>query len=165
MPRTALHSDDIKIEQKDDLVGDLDLKERDGEVVVAQQLPKKAYLDELAFNEEPVTIRLEPSADKNAATTFPAWVNGKGAEVLRDGKWIEIAYLPVGIPLTIKRKYLEVIVRAKIDTIHTEVREPESERPNNIVQRFTSAVHSFSVIEDRNPRGAAWLTELRRRNL
>jgi hypothetical protein len=41
----------------------------------------------------------------------------------------------------------------------------DSERPNNIVNRFTSPVHSYSIVEDRNPRGAAWVTELTRRNL
>lgn len=165
MPRRAVHSDDIKIEQKSDIVGDTALMDREPEVVVAQQLPKKDYLDELAFNEEPVTIRLEPSTDKNAATRFPVWVNGKGGEVFQQGRWFEVGYFPVGVPFITKRKYLAVIIGAKIDTVHTEVKEPESEHPNNVIQRFTSPVHSFSVLEDKNPRGAAWITELRRRNM
>jgi hypothetical protein len=41
----------------------------------------------------------------------------------------------------------------------------DSERPNNVALRFTSPVHSFSIIEDANPRGPAWVQELRRRNL
>jgi hypothetical protein len=49
--------------------------------------------------------------------------------------------------------------------VHTRIQEMDSERPNNIVQRFTSPVHSFSIIEDANPRGAAWVSEIRRRNL
>ena len=162
MARRELHSSDIKIEQKPDISDAPD--EREEDVVVAQQLPKKAYLDELAFNEEPVTIRLEPNTDKNAATAFPVWVNGKGGEIFQNGHWLEIGYFPVGRPFITKRKYLAVIVGAKVDTLHTEVREPDSETPNNVIQRFTSAVHSFSVIEDANPRGAAWLQELRRRN-
>ena len=56
-------------------------------------------------------------------------------------------------------------IRAKVDTVMTKILEQDSERPNNVVQRFTSPVHSFSIIEDRNPRGAAWVSELRRRNL
>jgi len=162
MARRALHSSDIQIEQKD-VISD-DPQEREPEIVVAQQLPNKDYLNELAFNEEPVTIRLEPSTDKNAATRFPVWVNGKGGEMFQNGQWQEIGYFPVGVNFITKRKYLAVIVGAKVDTLHTEVRESESETPNNVIQRFTSAVHSFSVIEDKNPRGAAWITELRRRN-
>ena len=137
----------------------------DGDVVLTERTHQQDYLDELAFNEEPVTIRLEPSSDKNAAGAFPIWVNGKPAEVFQFGRWDEIGYLPVGRVLTVKRKVLEVIIRAKVDTVHTQIQEMDSERPNNVIQRFTSPVHSFSIIEDRNPRGAAWVTELRRRNL
>jgi hypothetical protein len=115
--------------------------------------------------EEPVTIRIEPSSDKNAMGAFPVWVNGRGAEVYQNGRWDSIAYLPVGQVLVIKRKYLEVIIRAKVDTIHTKIQEMDSERPNNVINRFTTPVHSFSILEDKNPRGPAWVTELRRRSL
>lgn len=171
MGREALHSDSIKIEQKPDMafnpVGPDGLPqalERESEIVRAEQLPSDDYAAELLFNEEPVTIRIEPSSEKNAASAHPVRVNGQGAEVLLNGRWIAITFLPVGRPLTIKRKYLAVIASAKLDTVHTEVREPESETPNNVINRYTSAVMSFSVIEDKNPRGAAWLQELRRRN-
>jgi len=133
--------------------------------VLTERTHQQTYLDELAFMEEAVTIRLEPSSDKNAATAFPIWVNGKMAEVYQNGRWDEIGYLPVGRTLTVRRKVLEVIVRAKVDTVHTEIRDMDSERPNNVAQRFTSPVHSFSILEDRNPRGPAWVQELRRRNL
>lgn len=165
MPRQELNSDNVKIEQKEAIVGDLALKERAPEIVhVDASDNEKIYLDELKFNEEPVTIRLEPSTDKNAATVFPIWVNGKGAEVFQHGEWQEIKYLPVGIPMIVKRKYVAVLATAKIDTVTTQIEGEDSERPNNKVNRYTSAIHSFSVIEDKNPRGAAWLTELRRRN-
>jgi hypothetical protein len=123
------------------------------------------YMADLAMLEEPVTIRLEPSSDKNAATSFPVWVNGKGAECLINERWVEIVYLPVGMSLTIKRKYLGVIVSAKTDAVTTRIVDMDGERPNNVVSRNTSPVHSFSILEDANPRGAAWVAELRRRNL
>jgi hypothetical protein len=93
------------------------------------------------------------------------WCNGRGAEILINDRWRECAYLPVGQVITTKRKYLEIIIRAKVDTVHTEIRNMDSERPDNRVQRFTSPVSSFSIIEDRNPKGAAWVSEIRRRNL
>jgi len=164
MPRQELHSDQLPpIEQKptisDDPAG------YDGDIVLTERTHQQTYLDELAFMEEPVTIRLEPSSDKNAATAFPIWVNGQKAQVYQNGRWDEIGYLPVGTVLTVKRKVVEVIVRTKVDTVHTKVQEMDSERPNNVIQRFTSPVHSFSILEDRNPRGPAWVQELRRRNL
>jgi hypothetical protein len=162
MARQPLHSDDIAIEQKPPIV---DPSAYEGDVIIGEKIGNAEYLDELAFNEEPVTIRIEPSSDRNAASCYPVWVNGKKAEVFQNGRWEEIGYLPVATVLTVKRKVLEIIIRAKVDTIQTKILEQDAERPNNVVHRSTSAVHSFSIIEDRNPRGAAWVTELRRRNL
>lgn len=159
-----LHSDQLpKTEQMPPVS---DPSTYDGDVVIVEKIGGNTeYMDELAFMEEPVTIRLEPSSDKNAAGAFPIWVNGKPAECWQNGRWDEIGYLPVGRTLTVKRKVLEVIIRAKVDTVHTQIQEMDSERPNNVIQRFTSPVHSFSILEDRNPRGPQWVAELRRRNL
>jgi hypothetical protein len=164
MARQELHSNKLPTEQKPPISDDP--SSYDGDIITGERIASvdADYLADLAMNEEPVTIRLEPSSDKNAATSFPIWVNGKRAEVFQNGRWEEIGYLPVGCILTVKRKVLEVIIRAKTDTVHTKVQEMESERPNNVIQRFTSPVHSFSVLEDANPRGAAWVAELRRRN-
>ena len=123
------------------------------------------YLADLAMNEEPVTIRLEPSSDKNAATAHPFWCNGKGAEILISDRWCEITYLPVGVVLVTKRKYVGIIAGANTDAIHTRMTDMDGERPGNTVQRFTSPVMSFSIIEDANPRGAAWVTAIRRNHL
>lgn len=162
MARQELHSDTMKVEQKPPIS---DTSTYDGDVVLTERTHDQDYLDELAFMQEPVTIRLEPSTEKNAAGAYPVWCNGKPAEVFQNGRWDEIGYLPVGRVLTVRRSILEIIIRAKIDTIQTQIIGQDSERPNNVVSRFTSPVHSFSIIEDRNPRGPAWVQELRRRNL
>ena len=164
MARQELHSEQLpKIEQMPPIS---DPSQYAGDVVIGEKIGgNTAYLDELAFMEEPVSIRLEPSSDKNAAGAMPCWCNGRGAEVLINGQWRECTYLPVGQVLTIKRKYLEIIVRAKVDTIHTRILEMDSERPNNSINRYTSPTTSFSITEDKNPRGAAWVSELRRRYL
>lgn len=161
--RTELHSLDGKIEQKDDLVGDLN--DRRPDIITGERIVDTDYFDELAFNEEPVTIRIEPSTEKNAAAHFPVWVNGRGGEVLINGQWIEVKYYPVNTVLTTKRKYVEVLMRAKIDTVTTDVIEEPGKDPINKVKRFTAAVHSFSIIKDDNPLSQAWLQELRRRNM
>lgn len=159
-----LHSDRLpKVEQMPPIE---DISAYEGDVVIADpKLPSKEYLAELAFMEEPVTIRLEPSHEKNAATAFPVWVNGKPAEVHQNGRWYEVGWLPTSQTLIVKRKVLEVIARAKIDTLETKIIGQDSERPNNVISRFTSPIHSFSVLEDSNPKGPAWLAEVRRRNV
>jgi len=169
-PKEKFHSDDVRIEQKPDIVV---IPRDDGHVVRepeviepgdASILDNKDYLDELAFMEQEVVIRLEKSTEKNSATVFPVWVNGKGCELKgQDGKWYEVTYIPVDLEVTTKRKYLEVIIRAKIDTVETDVVENPGTDPDNRVKRFTSAVHSFSIIHDPDPRGIAWVRELRRR--
>lgn len=165
--RKELHTENlgVPIDQFADLVGDAALHDRGGNIVKAEGPLNKDYLDELAFNEEPVTIRLEPSTDKNAAMWFPIWINGKGAEVLLGNRWVEFGHLPVGVVLVVKRKYVESILRAKVDTVSTTVIERNGENPENRVKRFTSALHSFSILQDKNPLGVAWLEEVRRRNM
>jgi hypothetical protein len=164
MARTELHSDTLpKTEQMPPIT---DPSTYDGDVVLTEKIGDNTdYMDELAFMAEPVTIRIEPSADKNAAGAFPCWCNGKPAEVFQNGRWDEIGYLPVGRVLIVRRSILEIIIRAKVDTIQTQIIGQDSERPNNVVSRFTSPVHSFSILEDANPRGPQWVSELRRRNL
>ncbi len=163
MPRQELHSESLTIEQKPDISDDP--ADYDGDIVLvdAAQLTKD-YEAALAFMEEPVTIRLQPSAEKNAAMALPVTINGKPAEVFQRGRWEEVGYLPVNRTLTVKRKVLEVIIRAKVDTINTLIDNPESDNPNNRVSRFTSPLHSFSILEDKNPRGADWCAEMMRRN-
>ena len=155
---------DIKIDQAPDITDD----SHPSIIVKAEKTTSRAYLDELAFMEEPVTIRLEPSSEKNAPAWFPASVNGEGAEVLQpDGRWMHMVegFLPVGRKLTTKRKYVEVLLRAKIDTINiqnTSGYDVDHGMANRI-QRSTSPVHGISIIEDRNPRAQGWYEELRRR--
>lgn len=162
MPRRELHSSTLPAPEQRPPV--IDPSTYAGDVILTEKIGDTDYYDELAFMEEPVTIRLEPSSDKNAPTSFPVWVNGQKAQVFQHGRWDEIGYLPVGVPLIVKRKALEVIIRTKIDTVHTKVQDMDAERPLNTVNRFTSPVHSFSIIEDKSPRGVAWMAELRRRN-
>ena len=162
MGRSEIHTGTMKTEQKAPIK---DHKEYDGDVVLVDAIHDKNWVDELAFNEEPVTIRIEPSSEKHAASAHPIWVNGKGAEAFQNGRWEEIGYLPAGRILTIKRKYVAVMAGAKFDRISTEVEEAVGENPRNVISRFTSAPISFSVLKDDNPKGGAWLTELIRRNM
>jgi len=163
MSRRELNSEDTKIDQRE--MPDTAAERDEGDVVLVDtSLANRDYYDELAFNEEPVTIRLQPSSDANAIARFMVMVNGKGAEVFKNDRWYEITWLPVGEVITIKRKYLEVIARTKIDSIRTPSMEALGEHPDNRPTRNTTSVHSFSVLQDKNPRGADWLTDLLRRN-
>jgi hypothetical protein len=80
--------------------------------------------------------------------------------VLNNGQWLEIEWLPIGVPLTTKRKYVEVLARSKPDAITTVHDDANVERPRNTVRRRTSAQYPLSVIQDPNPRGHEWLSRI-----
>ncbi len=117
----------------------------------------QAYLDELAFNEDPIMLVINPSTHKNAASIFENWSNGIGAEMLVNGKWVIIKDLPVGKPITIKRKIVEQIMRARVMNVQTIHEEPPVSSPRNEIIRTSSHVHSFSILRDDSPRSKEWL--------
>lgn len=157
-PPQELHTGDIKIEQKPSIE---DREDLENEIAVAPpDVLKKDYQDQLAFMEEPVTIRVERSSEKYAPHCIDCWCNGKGAEILMNGKWVETKAIPVGIPVTTKRKYIEILARSKITSVQTRHEDKTVEQPRNFVDRYTSSRAPFSVIEDKSPRGAEWLTNL-----
>lgn len=169
MARREINTDETKVEQRPlDVDAAMAAGKDRREVVEAGEdvLEDTDWLDELKFNEEPVTIYIEPSTEKNALTHHYIAVNGTGCEVWYENlkRWVETPHVPTGQKLTIKRKYLATMVCAKIDTITTDVDNPGStEFVGNRERRNTSSVLSVTVLEDRNPDGAAWLMALKRR--
>lgn len=117
-------------------------------------------LEQLAFNEEPIEVMIYPSSEENAPNVVDCWVNGKGAEVFQGGKWHVLGCLPVGVRVITRRKYAEVLLRAKRDKIQTHHEGSEVERPNNRVSRTSSAVANIQIVHDNNPKGVEWVRRL-----
>lgn len=111
--------------------------------VVDKPMPKDA-LDLEAFMNEPVTIIVNPATDPDEPRLVQVGVNGVNQ------------FLPRGEPMTVKRKYVEVLARAKRTNFSQTLDERLGEGMNHL-----KAMHllrfPFSVIEDRNPSGAPWL--------
>lgn len=155
-----LHTGDMAVGQHAPIVlADDKPLEREQIILPLEKQMAGKYLADLAFAEEPVTIRIERSSEKFAPHSVDCWVNGVGAEILMKGRWIQTGYLPVGHVVTTKRKYVEVLARSKHDSVQTEVKKHE-ESEENVIDRHTSQKTPFSVIRDENPRGAEWLTRL-----
>ena len=130
--------------------------------VVSEEVAKGDYLKQLAFNEEPVTVYIsENSRSELPETHVPCFVNGKGAEVLKDGKWISFGWLPIGVQLVLKRKYVEVLARSRADLINTISDDATVEKPRNFINRKTHDNYPMSIIHDANPRGHDWLRAVR----
>lgn len=116
------------------------------------------YLAELAFNEGWMEIVINPSTHKNAANIFEVWSNGVGAEMLINGKTVVVRDLPVGDPITVKRKVVEQIARARVTEVRTIYESTNVENPRNAIGRTDSRVHSFSVLHDPSgAKGHEWL--------
>jgi len=136
------------------------------EVIVPVEQTKLTpeYIAELAFMEDPITIRIEPSDDENAPIVVDCWVQGKGAEVFDPiaKKWLELNCLPIGGIIITKRKYVEVLARSRADKVVAKEVEsrPAPGTDGWKVDRRMVRKTLFSVIHDPSPKGAEWLTRL-----
>lgn len=101
-------------------------------------------LDLEAFMNEAVTVRVEPTAVPGEDITPVFNVNGVNQPMIR------------GQDVVIKRKFLEAMARCRTTTIR-QVR-PNPYDPS-VVQNVPTTVptYPFVVLEDKNPRGRAWL--------
>lgn len=101
-------------------------------------------LDLEAFMNEPVTVRVEPTAVQGEDITPIFNVNGVNQPIIR------------GKATIIKRKYLEALARCRTTTIRQVRPNPYDQ---SVIQNVPTTVptYPFVVLEDKNPRGRAWL--------
>lgn len=141
-----------------------DIEHRSETIIPVDKPLDRDYAAALAFMEDPITIRIEPSDEENAPVVVDCWVNGKGAEVLDSvtGKFMEINCLPIGQPIVTKRKYVEVLARSRSDRVvtHEENTRPDPGKDGWRLERRTLRKTLFSVIHDPSPKGHEWLTRL-----
>ncbi len=161
--RKETHTADMPLGQPDAIhMPDEGLPERGDAVVAVAEPLHSAYTQALLFAEEPVTILINKSQEKFAPLTVDCWCNGKGAEVMADGKWVEFGWLPVERAVTTKRKYVEILARSKHMSINTVVGDINDESPKNEISRSNSLKAQFSIIGDTSPQAAAWIQSLMR---
>jgi hypothetical protein len=98
-----------------------------------------------AFMEEPVHIIISDTEVANAEQVIQLAVQGKNQFVFR------------GAPIWIKRKYLEVLARARPESISTqEFTDTSGNRATRILKTM-GLKYPFRVLEDKNPDGSRWL--------
>lgn len=135
-----------------------------GEIVIAEDRPDQAYLDELKFNEDALTIRIERGTEEFAPMSVPLWVNGEGAEVMNTaGKWVKVGWLPISIPVITKRKYVEVLARSRTDRVRASEENPRPKENEDgwKLHRTSSQSHAFSVLHDpAGSKGTEWLNRI-----
>jgi hypothetical protein len=140
------HDDEngIVFEKNDDPMADVEVV-RHG-LTSTDSAEFKAKADQMRFDDEEIEIMVMPSQSTYPDHTFTIGVNGRLRLIMRGQKqWIP-------------RKYVEVLLRAKVSTYgnfesrnqyngELEVNNPETK----------SHRYPLQVITDKNPKGAAWL--------
>lgn len=116
------------------------------EIVDGPEWKEKAA--NLAFMEEPVTIMVHTTTDKNAAPFVEVWNDGRVQRFLR------------GKEQTVKRKFIEVLARAKADSYQSQEFMDRDGNMNFRYPKTTSLKYPFSVVRDENPKGHDWLKKV-----
>ncbi len=152
MPVKKLESDVVKAGQDKPLdipmTGDIGrIIRTDHQIDVVDGPSLGDYAAELAFNEEVVEIMVHETTDKNAAMLVDVYCNGVPQRFIR------------GVPQKVKRKFVEVLARAKQTRIKTEI-EMRNNEPVNRIVRTTGLRYPFRIENDRNPKGADWLKRI-----
>ena len=156
------YSSDTPITQKPNIVMNDDGSTTEQVIQTLEAPLIDDYAQLLAFNEEPLTIMVQARQEKNPANVIDCWVNGEGAEVFLNGRWTSMNCLPVNMPVVTKRKYVEVLLRSKVDTISTVHDDANVERPSNQLVRVTTSNCVLSIMSDKNPNGGEWLRQMMR---
>lgn len=120
----------------------------ESELVIATNL-EKSYAEQLAFLEEPVEVMVAEPQDEKESNLVQLFVQGRSQMIIP------------GQPIVIKRKYLEVLARAKQIRYKPVVKINDlTGAPVNMMIPRLVLRYNFSVIQDKNPKGAEWLRRI-----
>jgi hypothetical protein len=151
-------STDVPVPQPADIGGEFDAvyvpEAQEIEVVAGASNAVKGkggldpYAQELAFNEEFIEVMLHESTDPNAENPVYTACNGVSQYFFR------------GQVQQVRRKFVGILASAKEHRVSTpEYRAADGSQAMGI-RRTSSLKYPFSVVSDKNPRGAAWLKSL-----
>jgi hypothetical protein len=140
--KTVIGSDNSNPNHQVEIIGDQTI-----EPVVASEFDKKAQkkmFDEEAFMNEIVEIEIATSTNENDPPHILLNVNGTSMPLIR------------GVPLPVKRKYVEVLARCKETKYRQPTRDMANPEAGNTLLGNTALTYPFQVLKD-TARGMAWL--------
>ena len=100
-----------------------------------------------AFMNELVTILVHSTTDENQAPHVIVNCNGVNQPIMR------------GVPMQVKRKYVEILARMKETRYNQVTRNPSAPDQIDMVARHGLS-YPFDLVEDKNPKGRAWLNHV-----
>ncbi len=105
------------------------------------------------FMNEEVKVMLFPPSIKGEEFVAQLGVNGKHQFVIR------------GMPVWVKRKYIEVLARSRRVNVQADgYKDGGNGEAKNIVNITNSLQYPFQVLEDKNPKGGPWLSQILQEN-
>lgn len=104
---------------------------------------------QLAFLEEMVMIRIHESGDPNAENPVVLGVNGRQVAIRR------------GEDTIVRRKYVEQLLRAKPESMQTQIKRDGDGNPRNLIHKTRALKYPFSIVRDDNRMGPAWERKIR----
>ena len=114
---------------------------------VAASTDFRALAASEAFMNELVTIMVHSTTDENQAPHVIVNCNGVNQPILR------------GVPMQVKRKYVEILARMKETKYSQVTRNPSAPDQIDMVARHGLS-YPFDLVEDKNPKGRAWLSHV-----
>jgi hypothetical protein len=114
------------------------------EIEVIDRVVPPDVLEIEKFMQEMVTVMVADSNDENDTELVQVSVNGNRQFFQR------------GRPQEVKRYFVERLARAKRTTYSQNLDERQGEAMNNMIPRHALR-YPFTVVEDKNPKGGAWL--------
>lgn len=130
--------------------GAIDRSEFADQFEVLGNVPHKSALDAEAFYEEAVEVEILPTENPHAEQVIQLQCNGVNQFLLR------------GVPVMVKRKFVEILARAKTENIATpEFIDGNGNRSTRIT-KSQGLRYPFRVMRDANPKGREWLETVMR---
>lgn len=111
---------------------------------VAQSVDFRELAASEAFMNEMVTVLVHSTTDENQANHVIVNCNGVNQPIFR------------GVPTTVRRKYVEILARMK-ETRYTQVTPNPAAPDVSHMHARHGLSYPFELVEDKNPRGRAWL--------
>lgn len=108
----------------------------------------KEWAEAMRFNEEILEVVVHESAEKNAEKIIEVFNNGIPQRFVRGQKQ------------PVKRKYVEVLAKAKITTYTQEKRTDDDGNQSYVNIPHTACRYPFAVLSDPSPNGSAWLQKV-----
>lgn len=103
-----------------------------------------------AFMHEKVRVRLHPSTNPNDAPVAILTCNNTAGRVV----------LPRGASVEVERRHLEILARLKQVAYHQLPATSNDLSSGNTLYANIGYVYPFEVLEDKNPKGRAWLENI-----